>query len=580
MDSINGSFKKGSVQKIKMIELFNLSKNLILNNTRLCSYLTIAFVFLFSFIFLSAGSFSLPLIDRDEPRFAQAAREMLEKKNYLVPFFNGEYRLDKPPLIYWLMIFSYSLLGINEFSARLPSILACSILSVILYRFSSSYSPRFRLFVPLSFICSVQTLIHGRLATADMVMVLFVTLAQWAFLNLLHKKSWSWLFVFWISLALGFLAKGPISWLVPLFTFILFRFVFWRKPSSILSLYFIPGSLFCLGIISLWAIPALIETKGLFWKIGMGEHVIRRGMEAFDNRPFIPFYYFISPFLSLFPASAFFGLFVETLRKKWSMDNAFLLSWFLAPILIFSFYATELPHYIMPGFPAYFLVIGQAISETKPTRFSILFALFLYILFFVFSLLILFFGFAAGPTVDNPLKPVFLSIGLIIFLLSLFSGAMMHYAYKNSSRAISISIMATAYITLNCVFGFLAKDLHSLSLTSRISPLFKNMPFSSQNYAWGYTEPSLVFYSNKIWKWDPLSSQLNPPYFSLRQETETSLSKALLNVFQGKKQPQLAQKTNFSVDNLPPPGKWGEGKIEGLNLGRMSWVKIEYSYQY
>ncbi len=56
-----------------------------------------------------AGSWSLPLMDRDEPRFAEASREMLETGNWVVPHLNGEDRFDKPPLIYWLQAGSISL---------------------------------------------------------------------------------------------------------------------------------------------------------------------------------------------------------------------------------------------------------------------------------------------------------------------------------------------------------------------------------------------------------------------------------------------------------------------------------------
>lgn len=579
MDSTNSPFKKKIPQKLQN---FDKTKNLLrLTNTKFSPFVPLLFVFLFSFVLLSAGSFSLPLIDRDEPRFAQAAREMMERKNFVVPFFNGEFRLDKPPLIYWLMVLSYKLLGIDEFSARLPSILSCSILAVILYCIAYRYSPSVRLIVPISFCFSLQTLLHGRLATADMAMILFVTTAQWAFLNLLNQKSWFWFSIFWISLALGFLAKGPISWLIPLFTFILFRFVFWRKQKAIPSLHLIPGLLLCLSIISLWALPALIETKGLFWKIGIGEHVIRRGMEAFDNRPFIPFYYFISPFLSLFPSSAFFGLFIETLRKKWSMENAFFLSWFLAPIIIFSFYATELPHYIMPGFPAYFLVTGQGINEAKKTKFSLLFALLLLVVFFLFSLFLVSLYPFYGIILNHPLKNVLLSIGLVILLLCLFGGAMMLYGHNLSSRTAPFLMMATSYIALICILNFLAKDLRCLSLTVKIAPLFKNMPLASQNCAWGYTEPSLVFYSNRLWTWDPPLAPVLPPYFSLRLETETSLFKTLPWPLDEKNHPRSTYKNDSALGTpLPVQASQGEGRIEGLNLGRMSWVKIDFSYHY
>src|SRR5271168_3473010 len=74
----------------------------------------------------------LPLLDRDEPRFAEASREMLQSGNYVVPTFNGAPRYAKPPLIYWCQTISYRLLGENAFAARLPSLIATAATALLL----------------------------------------------------------------------------------------------------------------------------------------------------------------------------------------------------------------------------------------------------------------------------------------------------------------------------------------------------------------------------------------------------------------------------------------------------------------
>src|ERR1700759_4621898 len=82
------------------------------------------FFFFFGAVLLySLGNSSLPLIDRDEPRFAEASREMRQSGDYLVPRLNGEYRFDKPPLVYWSQVLAYDVLGENDFAARLPSVI-------------------------------------------------------------------------------------------------------------------------------------------------------------------------------------------------------------------------------------------------------------------------------------------------------------------------------------------------------------------------------------------------------------------------------------------------------------------------
>ena len=83
------------------------------------------------FLFLS-GNWIVPLTDRDEARFGEASREMLQRSDLVIPWFNGQYRFDKPPLIYWCQIACYRCLGENAFAARLPSALFAMAVAVVL----------------------------------------------------------------------------------------------------------------------------------------------------------------------------------------------------------------------------------------------------------------------------------------------------------------------------------------------------------------------------------------------------------------------------------------------------------------
>ena len=77
----------------------------------------------------------MPLIDRDEPRFAEASREMIERGDYIVPHFNNQVRLDKPPLTYWAQTASYFLFGQNDFAARFPSALAAALTALSIFAY-------------------------------------------------------------------------------------------------------------------------------------------------------------------------------------------------------------------------------------------------------------------------------------------------------------------------------------------------------------------------------------------------------------------------------------------------------------
>src|SRR5437764_1272277 len=176
-----------------------------------------ALLFFGCVLFHVAGTWSLPLIDRDEPRFAEASREMRERGDYVVPYFNEQYRFDKPPLTYWAQIASYRFFGENDFAARLPTAIAAALAALVIlawgYRMADG---RTGVWAGLIFTVCLQSFIHGKAAVADMWLVLFVTVAHWAGWELLQVRKArtlsAWWLVFYIALALAFLAKGPIGW--------------------------------------------------------------------------------------------------------------------------------------------------------------------------------------------------------------------------------------------------------------------------------------------------------------------------------------------------------------------------------
>src|SRR4029079_19417624 len=166
-------------------------------------------------------------------RFAEASREMIERGNYIVPYFNNELRLDKPPLTYWEQVASYHLFGQHDFSARFPSAIAAALTAVLILVWGRRMGgEKVGYWAAIIFTLSLQTFVHAKAAVADMWLVLFVTLASWAGYEFLPRSTlhqgaavsrppWAILkspfFVFYLSLALAFLAKGPIAW-TPLLT--------------------------------------------------------------------------------------------------------------------------------------------------------------------------------------------------------------------------------------------------------------------------------------------------------------------------------------------------------------------------
>src|SRR5436309_8806287 len=351
-------------------------------------------------LFHVIGTWGLPLIDRGEPRFAEASREMIERRDYVVPYFNNQLRLDKPPLTYWTQVASLKIFGESDFAARFPSAIAAALVALSIFAWGTRIGRNHvGWWAAIIFTLSLQTFLHAKAAVADMWLVLFVTLAHWSGYELLrdrlspanqtsnikHQTSYWW-WMFYVSLAFGFLAKGPIGW-TPLATVAATKF--FPLDGRLASRFkFARGVLFMLAIVALWGVPALIRTHGQFFVVGIGRHVVGRSfatMEGHGANSFgmylllLPFY-FVTVFVSFFPWSIKLPWLVRTLwrEKKTGLDvpgyngnkiDVYFVIGIAIIFIIFTLVSTKLPHYTLPAFPLLALLLARHWQEAAlPNR--------------------------------------------------------------------------------------------------------------------------------------------------------------------------------------------------------------------
>jgi 4-amino-4-deoxy-L-arabinose transferase-like glycosyltransferase len=341
-------------------------------------------IFFASLVFHILGSWTLPLIDRDEPRFAEASREMLERGDYVVPYFNNRFRFDKPPLTYWFQTLSYRVFGENDFAARFPSAIAAALTAVLLFAWARRIGPeRMAWWAAIIFTLCFQTFVHAKACVADMWLVLFVTAAHWAGYELLRDrlrpasateevvrpptKRWWWIFYF--ALAFAFLAKGPVGWTPLLAVALTKRFV----PDLRLNqrFLFFTGLTLMLSLVAVWGIPALVRTNGEFFQIGIGRHVVSRsfgvlhghgGRSLWTYFAMLPFYFAII-FLTFFPWGFKLPWLAQKLwRKRDPLDN-YLIAGAAIIFIVFTLVKTELPHYTLPAFPLLALLLAKALLD-------------------------------------------------------------------------------------------------------------------------------------------------------------------------------------------------------------------------
>lgn len=457
-------------------------------------------------IYLIPGTWVLPLVDRDEPRFSRATVEMMERGDYVVPYFNGDYRFDKPPLTYWWMSLHYKIFGVSEIGARLHSTLSALLIALVIY----SIARRMGLERPWAvlggfiWLSSLQVLIHGRIAVADMPLILGTTLAMRGFWDYLFAKEPPHAFgsTFWcvyLGTALAFLAKGPLALLIPGISLGLLAAISrcrnfeagrWRQLLIELG----PGIAVALAIVGAWGIPALIQTKGAYFNIGIGEHVVERGFKSFNKRTYIPGVYYLVAVLVFF--TPWVSALWPSVRHYWKERKAapqglFLITWAASSFLIFSFYKTQLPHYILPGYPALALLAAVYLSQGPKKGFQLT----LWINRIFLGALII-----AGITLGVLLLPHahLNSMGLTAIFLGILSLFML-VASELIKRAKYLPAIIVSFIGA-LLFWPTAANLRAAHITVQLNEQC-HQALRTQGFAYGsgFGEPSLVWYSGRKW---------------------------------------------------------------------------------
>lgn len=547
---------------------------------------------------LLPGTSSLPLMDRDEPRFAQATWEMKEGGQWIIPYFNGEYRFDKPALTYWWMGVHYALFGKTEFAARLHSAIAAWLAGIaILSMGRRLFSPLAGLFAAIAWLTCLQVMVHGRLAVADMPMILAVTTTMGAIARLLlvietPRPYGRWFWVFTASLSLGFLAKGPVAWAVPLVALLLTRFLLWRKPLPWSRLQIFPALLIATLAVGLWGIPALIQTKGAFWEVGIGTHVVERGFSAFNGRINLPLlFYPISAIFSLLPWSAFApaALFAGE-RCRDDLLRSFLLGWFVAPFLLFGFYATQLPHYILPGFPAFFLLLfREGMLPRTETRFARRwFAGCVAVPGFLTAAIAVAGWLIPWPEEMRGFRTLFFTTAAGLGGLAVGMPLMLRLATTGPGKRSWKGAMATLVFVLPVPVGFslggeAIRRMHpAVIVRDRIED---SLPEGTRLRACAFTEPSLVFYHPQPGGWE-LDGRFDRAFPWLHKEVNQERAAVFLSREWPADEAIQRFLKNGRWDGLPEKDftstlqegldldRFETSLVRGYNVSRSSWVEL------
>jgi 4-amino-4-deoxy-L-arabinose transferase-like glycosyltransferase len=180
-----------------------------------CDVKRIILILIAAAIVYLAGNARMGLWDRDEPRYAECSREMLQSGDWVVPRIYGKLRTQKPPFIYWCQATAMWLFGsegnAGAFSARVPSVLAMLatlvLLAIVVGRHGGAEQAMWTVLVMAS---SAMTIMAAKICLTDSVLILFITVAQFCFYAIWRgNRSWTVAIVMAVMLGLGGLTKGP-----------------------------------------------------------------------------------------------------------------------------------------------------------------------------------------------------------------------------------------------------------------------------------------------------------------------------------------------------------------------------------
>src|SRR5947208_9359549 len=314
--------------------------------------------------FLGARDFWAPV----EPRYAEIARVMFIKREWIIPTVNGDLYTDKPILYFWLVLIVSKIAGsVNEWTVRLPSALGAVGVIITTYAIGRDFFSRRVGFIAGAVLAtSVRVLWAGRWAHVDMLFMFFFALSMYSAARaILNKGSRNELLAAYALMALATLTKGLIG--VVLQALILLSFVAVRRDWQLLLEARLPwGILIFLLIAAPWFVLVDQATGGKWLKDFIFIHHIQRYTAGAGHRQ--PFYYYFTTLpLDFLPWTIFAvpALFAYRLRRKFFEEptQLFFILWFVAVFLFFTMADTKREIYLLPLFPPMALFIANYIDD-------------------------------------------------------------------------------------------------------------------------------------------------------------------------------------------------------------------------
>lgn len=446
------------------------------------------------------GLAAVPPLDRDESRFAQATRQMLESDDFVRIQFQDDIRAKKPVGAYWAQAASVAALTDPAKPAiwahRLPSALAALAATLMTFAFGRHLFDRRTAFLGAMLLGSSLMLVtEAHQAKTDAIMLACVVAAQGALARFWMAGQGrpapgaGVALTFWIAQGIGILVKGPI---VPVITILtaLSLSVAKKQKGWLAGMRPITGVLICAAIVAPWTMAISSATDGQFLGKAISEDLLPKLLGAQESHGAPPLYYLALASITFWPASLFlWPSLVHAWKTRKDAAIGFLLAWIVPAWIVFELVPTKLPHYTLPTYPALALLVAAAIiagsDALKARGAKIWYGVWAVIgLAFAAAFAILPFIYGDG---FNPwsliASPAAAAAGLVPLWL----------AWKGRLPLAATAMVAAAGLVFIAVFQGIMPGLSQLAVAPRLAEVVNKVGREGPIASAGFSEPSLVF---------------------------------------------------------------------------------------
>jgi 4-amino-4-deoxy-L-arabinose transferase-like glycosyltransferase len=465
----------------------------------------IAFLLLCGALFFLPGFFNIPPVDRDEARFAQATKQMVETGDFVDIRFQDEVRYKKPVGIYWMQaaaVKTASALGLPKAQLRIwvyriPSLIGATGAVLLTYWAALGFvTRRGAVFAALMMCSCVLLSAEARLAKTDAMLLLTVVAAMGALARVYlswqrgeetEHPPWSWPAIFWTALAGGILLKGPLILMFAGLTIVTLA-ILDRDASWLWRLRPVWGLMWMLVLVLPWFIAIYWIAGNAFFADSVGGDMLSK-LAAQESHGAPPGVYLLLFWITFWPGAPLAGMAAPAVwRARREPGAQFLLAWLVPSWIVFEAVLTKLPHYVLPLYPAIAILTVGALERRVLSRSWLMKGAAWWFAIPALAAIL-----AVVGAVMLTRQPAFLSWPLFAVAMILGLAAWWLYEDSYAERSLLNAVAAALFLAF-AVFGVVLPSLNTLFPSAEIAHALRNVVcVRPKAAAAGFQEPSLVF---------------------------------------------------------------------------------------